>query len=374
MNVSIAARWALHFSQWSLLLTLVSVSYAGSRSEPLVVVQDGKYGYIDHTGKVIIRPQFIWAEDFWRGLGTVYVCGRYVSVDSSGALQPLRIAIEGRLEPRKEGEKTGFVDASGQFKIAPTFEDALPFSEGLAAVRRGEKWGFIDTSGKSVIQPRFKSAFYFRQGVGVAESDTGYELVDTSGKLLADGFQYVDLITDGRIPASRDGKSGYLDLHGKLVIPFAYDGVRSFSGGLAAVQKGEKWGYVDRNGQVVIPFEFDQAGQFASGLAPAKLGDHSGFIDRSGRFVFSLAFEYSAGFLTGDEDSGLLIAPADVAGFWTTDGRFGYVDTSGHVIWGPTHGSPDHAPLFGWSDEDKTRSCDGVPETTRRTIADFPVR
>jgi WG containing repeat len=39
-------------------------------------MQDGKYGYIDHAGKVVIRPQFIWAEDFWGGLGTVYVCGQ----------------------------------------------------------------------------------------------------------------------------------------------------------------------------------------------------------------------------------------------------------------------------------------------------------
>jgi hypothetical protein len=363
----------------SSLLLAVSVSgvcCAGSRNEPLVVVRNGKYGYIDHEGKVIIRPQFIWAEDFWHGLGTVYVCGRYVSIDSLGALFPLRIAVEGHLEPKKKGERFGFVDASGQFRIAPTFEEVLPFSDGFAAVRSGQKWGFIDTSGHVVIQPRFTAAFYFREGVATAEldSESGFVLIDTSGRVIADQLQYVDFIANGRVPAQHGEKSGYLDLAGKVAIPFVYDGVAAFSGGLAAVKKGEKWGYVNRDGDAVISPKFDHAGQFASGLAPARIGPYSGFIDKSGEFVFSLAFDQAPGFLAGDEESDLLIAPTDVSRFWTADRRFGYVNTTGRVIWGPIDGSPDHAPLSGWSAEDKKRSCEGVPESTRSIIAGFPDR
>ena len=180
---------------------------------------------------------FIWAEDFWRGLGTVYVCGRYASIDPSGSLFPLWVAVAGHLEPKKKGERFGFVDASGQFKIAPTLDEALPFSEGFAAVRGGDKWGFVNTSGHVVVQPQFKSAYYFREGVAAAGLDSSDVLIDTSGKVLAQGFQVRELVADGRVPASRSEKSGYLDLAGKVVIPFVYDGVAAFSGGLAAVRK-----------------------------------------------------------------------------------------------------------------------------------------
>jgi hypothetical protein len=350
------------------------VCFASNRKEPLVVVQNGKYGYIDHEGKIVIRPQFVWAEDFWRGLGTVYVCGRYVSIDSSGTLVPLRIAVEGHLEGRRKDDKFGFVDAAGTFIIAPTFDEVLPFSEGLAAVRSGDKWGFIDASGRLVIPPQFKTAYYFKQGAAVAELDTGYVLIDTSGKALAEGFQLVDSITDGRVPVSRGEKSGFLDVKGKVVIPFVYDGETEFSDGLAAVRRGAKWGYVDRDGQIVIPPQFDRAGPFSSGLAPAKLGDHSGFIDKSGKFAFALVFDYAPGFLTGDEESGEFVAATDVSRFWTADQKFGYVNTSGHVIWGPMDGSPDHPPLAGWSEEGKAASCEGVPEATRTRIASFHER
>ena len=91
---------------------------------------------------------------------------------------------------------------------------------------------------------------------------------------------------------------------------------------------------------MVIPAKFDRAGQFSSGLAPAKAGGRFGFIDKSGEFVFSLAFDQASGFLTGDEESGLFIAPTDVSRFWTDDDKFGYVNTSGRVIWGPINGGP----------------------------------
>jgi hypothetical protein len=350
------------------------VCHAATLSEPLVVVENGKYGYIDHEGKVLIRPQFIWAEDFWRGLGTVYVCGRYVSIDSSGTLHPLRIAVEGHLEPKQDGNKFGFIDASGVFQIAPKFDEVLPFSDGLAAVRMGNKWGFVDTSGKVVIQPQFNAAFYFNEGVGTVELDSGYALIDISGKVLTQEFQFVDLVKEGRVPVSLGDKSGFLDLQGKIAIPFVYDEVSAFYDGLAAIKKGEKWGYVDRDGRVVIPLQLDEAGSFASGLAPVRLGHRTGFIDKTGTFAFQLAFAHSAGFLTGDEESNRFIAASDVSRFWTVDDKFGYVNKLGRVIWGPIEGSPDHPPLHGWSDEEKARSCEGIPDAIQKALASFPDR
>jgi hypothetical protein len=148
--------------------------------------------------------------------------------------------------------------------------------------------------------------------------------------------------------------------------------VSHFSDSLAAVQKDNKWGYVNRDGELVIPPKFDYAGPFANGLAPAKLGGASGFIGKSGKFAFSLVFDYASGFFAGDEESNLFMAPSDVSAFWTADGKFGYVNRSGRVIWGPAVGSPDHPPLFGWSEAEKAASCDGVPESMRQKIAGFP--
>ena len=353
------------------MLVVAQDSLAPAR-EPLVVVKDGKYGYINHKGEVVIRPQFLWGTHFVDGFATVYVCGRLVSIDESGRLVPLRPANKHELRPRRRSGKVGFVDASGQFKINAIFDDALPFSDGLAAVRAGDLWGFIDSSGHEVIPPVFKGAYYFHEGAGTAETNNGPVLIDKTGKVIASGIDLVHgIVAEGRVPASRNDKYGYLDLRGNAAIPLIYDDVRTFTGGLAPVKEGVEWGYIDRDGHTVIPFMFDEAGPFASGLAPARIGNETGFIDRSGKFAFHLAFREAGGFLTGNAD-GFWVAETDVSGFWTTDSAFGYVNTSGKVIWGPTVGSPDHAPLLGWSEEDKVRSCQGVPQAVRKAIAHFP--
>jgi len=361
------ARWLILF-----VFTASCASLGWSQDEPLVVVRNGKYGYIDHKGKIIIQPQYIWAEDFWHGLGIVYACGHYLSIDASGTLHPLRIALPGELETQKQGDKVGFVDERGQFKIKLAFDDALPFSEGMAAVKIGVKWGFVDTEGKLVIDAKFENAYYFTEGVAIAELQTlGQVLIDKSGKVLASDFISMWSISEGRVPIERNDKKGYLDLQGRVIIPVVYDGVREFTEGLAAVEKDEKWGYIDRAGQFVIPFAYDDAGLFGSGLAAVKAGKRTGFIKRSGEFAFDLPFMNASGFPADAETSGRAKAGTPVSRFWTDENFFGYVDISGRVIWGPTKESPDHPPLFGWMDELNAESCDGIPQSVKSRIAGF---
>ena len=330
--------------------------------EPLLIVQNGLYGYIDHSGRIVIPPQYLWAGDFSDGMATVYLCGRNVSIDRQGNVWPLRLGPADALAPESSDGKAGFLDATGRWVIPPRYQDALPFSDGLAAVQVGGKWGFIDPSGKEVLAPRYDAAFYFNQGVAFVQSgDDRFQLIDKAGQVLARGLDMMNPPSEGLIAVSKGDKWGYLGLDGKFVIPPQFESVDSFSEGLATVRRGDKYGYIDRSGQVAVSFQFDRADQFLQGLAPVRLGDRSGFIDKSGQFVFELDFEYATGFMFGDASR-----------FWTKDERFGYVLTSGKVIWGPVRGSPDHPPLFGWTEEDKEKSCEGVPGLLRQRIASFP--
>lgn len=81
-----------------------------------------------------------------------------------------------------------------------------------------------------------------------------------------------------------------------------YEDAHSFSEDLAAVKKDGKWGYIDTDGKVVIPFQYDQAYAFSEGKAIVgtladtdDLGDenehyyvyryNAGFIDKTGRYT-----------------------------------------------------------------------------------------
>jgi WG containing repeat len=335
----------------------ISANDSAHPEDPLVIVQNGKYGFIDHAGVVVIAPQYLWANGF---------CGRTVAIDAAGRISPPSAVHPHDLFPTSKDGRTFFVGASGQRVGNADFDDAAQFSDALAAVKIGGKWGYVDETGKIVIEPRFDEAYRFLEGVASAKLSGDFVVIDRSGKVLARGYGLtIGVVSEGRIPVSKDDKFGYLDLRGNLAIPLIYDSGDSFGDGLAPVSSHGKWGYINREGKTIIPFVFDSAGSFGHGLAAVHRGLESGFIDKSGRFAFRLQFQYASGF--GKTSTG-----SDVSAFWTDDSRFGYVTTSGKVIWGPTTESPSHGPLFGWSEEDKVESCKDVPQSVRDQAASFP--
>ena len=84
--------------------------------------------------------------------------------------------------------KWGFIDRTGKWIIKPTYSCVAPFSEGLAVVAiRGEKgswrFGYIDKTGAVLMEPRLASAGSFygklaRVGVGLSEDEALIKAMD----------------------------------------------------------------------------------------------------------------------------------------------------------------------------------------------------
>lgn len=85
-----------------------------------------------------------------------------------------------------------------------------------------------------------------------------------------------------------DGRWGYIDMTGKLVIPCQWKKALFFSEGLAGVQDdNEKWGFIDKTGKVVLPFEWSNVQWFKNGRVRVQtvLGGGWHDIDKNGNKV-----------------------------------------------------------------------------------------
>ncbi|MEO0233878.1 MAG: WG repeat-containing protein [candidate division WOR-3 bacterium] len=160
--------------------------------------------------------------------------------------------------PYRKGDKWGFCDRNKKIVIECKYDGALPFSEGLAAVKLNGKWGYIDKTGKEVIAPEFDLVRNFSEGFAAVE---------------------------------QNGIWGYINKKGKIIIPMKYVGTWSFSEGLAVVQKNgelyDKYGYIDKNGKEVIPVKYERASNFSNGIARVKLNGKEFYIDKTGKEVDS---------------------------------------------------------------------------------------
>src|SRR6476620_6138081 len=73
-------------------------------------------------------------------------------------------------------------------------------------------------------------------------------------------------------PIEKDGKSGFIDRTGKIVIPPQFDNVTGFSEGLALATRNGKKFFIDQNGKVVFEAKFDIIDNFSEGLAAVNIG------------------------------------------------------------------------------------------------------
>lgn len=155
--------------------------------------------------------------------------------------------IESKMSNEKEW-KWGYITPQGDFAIAPRFDGAGDFHDGVAPVKIEWKRGYIDKEGEffekepPASEPVFETGFH-----------PHYEL------------HY------GLVRFVENQKFGYKDENGNVVIKPQYFDAADFSEGLACVKKGKtgSWGYIDTAGKTVIPVQFKQAKPFHEGLAAA---------------------------------------------------------------------------------------------------------
>lgn len=251
------------------------------------------YGYVDVRGEEVIPCMYLNAADFSEGLAAVQdVGGLYGYINPSGAkvldyqFDSASSFSEGLACVTKDGKRY-FINHAGEMVLDVTaYEDVDHFSGGLAAVTKNGKQGFMDRTGKEVIPCMYDSVVNFGQdgiGFGVM-GNTAYAFSTTGQQLFQVTCDAVFAYSDGLAKIQQNGRVGYMDTNGTMVIPCMYDNTSlSFSEGLAYVQNGTVRGYINKDGQMVLDMSsYDYAGSFCDGYALAQKGDKSYYVDMSG--------------------------------------------------------------------------------------------
>ncbi len=225
------------------------------------------------------------------------------------------------------------------------FDEAYELEGGFWQLCIGENCGLYNKQGKQLLKPKkltFREQLqgnFFKtfQSTGLDAITGLYGLVDTSGiELVPTKYKYIWNLQEGLIGFSTyEGKNGFLDKKGKVVIQEIKGNVYGFSNGLAKVDaslannseykyyidktgktvlkpsmKDIEWyedffeevatfkqkstglmGLIDKKGQVVLKPKFQDISYFGNGLAAAKLNDKYGFINKAGTFVIKNEYD-----------------------------------------------------------------------------------
>ena len=200
-----------------------------------------------------------------------------------------------------ENGRTGFINSKGDVVIKPIFRSAGEFSEGLASARIDGLYGFIDATGEFVIEPQFDFATHFSEGLAVVFKDELPIVINRSGKKAFDAnFAAIEPFKDGRARVrTTSGRFGVIDGHGKLIVDTDFTRIEPFTAGVAAVQGNAGSGVIDSVGKFIIPFgKYESIASIDDGylratIAPEPWDTVQGYtkqtaiLDRSGKLVLS---------------------------------------------------------------------------------------
>ncbi len=281
------------------------------------VMKNGKWGYIDTTGKKLTEFIYDQAWPFEGGRALVMLgdfdTGKYGMIDLKGnyVLKPEYAVItefsEGFVKVSAEWGKCGFADTTGEIVIAMVYSDVMKFTEGLAAVKVTESddgWAYINTKGELAIDMQFAEAYPFSDGLAAV------------GKKI-----------ENAVNVEAGLKFGFIDKTGKVVIPYRYDYVALFCDGLALVRNGDLYGYINKKGEEVIKIQYADAKNFQNGVAVVKVNEKFGAINKKGEFIIKPEYDFV-------ETTGDIIMLG--SGNSSENAVIGYADMTGKIIYKPS--------------------------------------
>lgn len=268
-----------------------------------------------------------------------------------------------------ENGKTGFINSTGQVVIKPTFLTAGEFSEGLASARINGTYGYIDETGKFVIQPQFDYATPFSEGLAVVYKDGQPFFINKQGqKSFQINFPAVGQFENGKAKVQTATKKfGFIDKQGKLIIDTVFARINSFVQGMAVVEgtnhypyadseagikKNYEMGVIDSLGQFIIPYgKYEKINDFENGYfrveIPAESWDtidgyskQTGFIAKNGSLILAKDHKNSC-WIDGNVNCGL--AKMNLYKYWlpeeeegtsyTTEKSYeGFINLNGEIV------------------------------------------
>ena len=244
------------------------------------VIVDGKMGYINQKGKLVIPAVF---DSTCTGLDDGDCAAETIWSDDKAAVI-------------RQNGKMGAIDRKGRIIIAPQYDFLEMNTDTTFLAQKEGKFGIVNMENKVLFPFVFTDQYFLGHGPVVAGQvdEKWYLVYYGQGRMVETDFSYIAPFFEGKAEVKKENKSGFIDTSGRLIIPLIYSSAWSFHNDRCAVEIDGKWGFIDGSGKMVIPAVYHNSYGFThyqgEDYAIVDTGDYrtgilQGVIDRNGNYV-----------------------------------------------------------------------------------------
>ncbi|MCF8298531.1 MAG: WG repeat-containing protein [Saprospiraceae bacterium] len=292
--------------------------------------EDGKYGFKNEEGQILITAKYKVAYNFSHGYALVSEDGlkwKYINDEGLSCLHfeydPIQTHIETCFDKGFSGwffiivknSLISLVDKTGKVLNANLYS----YFDHCESIN--SQYGF-DNKTYEVFEKLSKLNMYF---VGRDQSVT---IINKYGQEIgsADKYEHINYFEDSIIAFKHNSIYRFYDYFGNPVIPknINYKENYEFSEGLAAVPNADKYGFIDTEGNTVIPFQYDKAYCFNKDRARIVIDRKIGLIDKTGKYILDPIYEY-------------ISPPNEECYQIIKEGLYGLADSEGKIIFKPEY-------------------------------------
>ena len=259
----------------------------------IVKNSEGKYGIVDIGNSQVLELKYDAISKIHEGEYYVVTEGNNQKIVKRSGQEVLNAngkEITALLKNPENGviykvdNKYGVMNLSGEDVVEASYDELKEGKTGILIAKKGDKCGIIDLQGNEKVEFKYNGITYNEKADLYITEDESYnnEVLDSnySVKLTgivtdlndekgyieirqSDEYKYynfkfeeekeAEIFTGNTLFVSKkDGKYGFVDKDGKVIVDYIYDDVgMQNSFGFAAIKKDGKWGAVDRNGNIV---------------------------------------------------------------------------------------------------------------------------
>lgn len=188
----------------------------------IIIDENNNYNIVDASNRLLLQQQYIYIEYFANDLFIVTQGTNSGLINSNGNIVvPIKYSSLQRI-----GNKDLLLATTVQNNKVDIINGNGTISEGIE-------------NGSLEVQENYIKLF----------SENNVKYFDMSGNEK----KYKDIFTNNQIYAeSKNGKWGFVDKNGNIVVNFIYDMVTEQSGDIAGVKKDGLWGVIDTTGNVIV--------------------------------------------------------------------------------------------------------------------------
>ncbi len=195
------------------------------------------------------------------------------------------------LYPCQQGDVLGYVDPNGKMVIRPVYESATDFYEGLAVVSRNDSVFFINKENVNPFKKIYSDAGVFRNGIAPVKFSGRWYFINRQGQTISRSYDEINELSDQVYVVRVDDKYGALNHFGQQIVEPRFDKLGDFTNGFAYYTEKGSYGFVSRSGNA-HKAEFEWISDFGTdNIAVFRQQNKFGLVNTLGKKLLAAEYD-----------------------------------------------------------------------------------